>query len=162
MKEILLTANAVYFLFGATIYVGIMWSLRYFFYPSWTAMTVDSVDDHFIVPTSAATRFFTVVVPLMLVSGLVMIVTEWGEGVAFASVVIAYLGILASTYVGQRYIIPVNRTIEAGVASDEELRPLLERWMTLNSIRWVTTTVMWLATVWYFVARGNFLEAVGS
>ena len=63
MRETLLTINVVYFLFGATIYCGVMWSFRFFFYPSWSKMTVDNVQDHFIVPTSAATRFFLVVVP---------------------------------------------------------------------------------------------------
>ena len=57
MRETLLTINVVYFLFGATIYCGVMWSLRFFFYPSWSKMTVDNVQDHFIIPTSAATRF---------------------------------------------------------------------------------------------------------
>ena len=36
MRETLLTINVVYFLFGATIYCGVMWSLRFFFYPSWS------------------------------------------------------------------------------------------------------------------------------
>ena len=69
MRETLLTINVVYFLFGATIYCGVMWSLRFFFYPSWSKMTVDNVQDHFIIPTSAATRFFLVVVPIMFFSG---------------------------------------------------------------------------------------------
>ena len=47
MRETLLTINVVYFLFGATIYCGVMWSLRFFFYPSWSKMTVDNVQDHF-------------------------------------------------------------------------------------------------------------------
>ena len=80
MRETLLTINTVYFLFGATIYCGVMWALRFFFYPSWSKMTVDNVQDHFIIPTTAATRFFLVVVPLMFFSGIVMVITEWGDG----------------------------------------------------------------------------------
>ena len=70
MREALLTINVVWFLFGATIYCGVMWALRFFFYPSWTAMNRESVKDHFLVPIAAATRFFWVVVPLMLIAGL--------------------------------------------------------------------------------------------
>ena len=115
MRETLLTINVVYFLFGATIYCGVMWSLRFFFYPSWAKMTVDNVQEHFIVPTSAATRFFLVVVPIMFFSGIVMVITEWGDGQTFVATLIAFAGIVVSTYVGWIHIIPVNRIIKAGV-----------------------------------------------
>lgn len=160
MRETLLTINVVYFLFGATIYCGVMWSLRFFFYPSWSTMTVDNVQDHFIIPTSAATRFFLVVVPIMFFSGIVMVITEWGDGQTFVAVLIAFAGIVVSTYVGWIHIIPVNRIIKAGVADTETLVPLLQKWMMLNNIRWITVTIMWAATVWYIIAKGDFPDAV--
>jgi hypothetical protein len=156
-----LTLNVVYFLFGATIYCGVMWALRYFFYPSWKGMTVDTVQTHFVVPTSAATRFFLVVVPLMFASGIVMMASEWGEDV-FWLTLIAFLGICASTYVGWIHIIPVNRTIKKGVPDDATLIPLLKKWMFLNNVRWVTVTVMWAAVVWYVVAKGDLLDRIGT
>jgi len=159
MRGVLLTINHVYFFFGATVYVGTMWALRFFFFPSWHSMTIDNVQDHFVVPTRAATKFFTVVVPLMFVTGLIMLITEWGEGEFWAALV-AYLGIIASTFVGYRQIIPINKRIYAGVGSNEELIPLLKRWMQLNTQRWVTTTIMWGAMMWYFVAKGNLLDAL--
>jgi hypothetical protein len=128
-----------------------MWALRFFFYPSWSKMTVDNVQDHFIIPTTAATRFFLIVVPLMFFSGIVMVITES---------LIAFAGIVVSTYVGWIHIIPVNRTIKAGVASNEALVPLLKKWMMLNNIRWITVTIMWGAAVWYIIAKGNFTDAV--
>ncbi len=160
MRETLLTINVVYFLFGSTIYCGVMWSLRFFFYPSWSKMNVDNVQDHFIIPTSAATRFFLVIVPIMIFSGLVMVITEWGNGQTFVATIVALAGIIASTYVGWIHIIPVNRIIKAGVADTETLIPLLQKWMMLNNIRWVTVTIMWSATVWYIIAKGNFPQLV--
>ncbi|MET0460218.1 MAG: hypothetical protein ABW195_13285 [Ilumatobacteraceae bacterium] len=160
MRETLLTINAVYFLFGATIYCGVMWSLRYFFYPSWSKMNVGNVQDHFIIPTTAATKFFLVVVPLMMFSALVMVITEWGEGQAFVAALVCLAGIIVSTYVGWIHIIPVNRTIKAGVADDAALVPLLRTWMRLNNIRWVTVTIMWGAAVWFIIAIGDFTSAV--
>lgn len=157
--EVLLTINHVYFFFGATVYVGTMWALRFFFFPGWQSMTVANVQEHFIVPTRAATRFFTVVVPLMFLTGLIMVITEWGENEIWAAL-LAYLGILASTFVGTREIIPINKKIAAGVGSQDELVPLLKRWMFLNTLRFYTTTVMWGATMWYFVAKGNLLDAL--
>jgi hypothetical protein len=56
--------------------------------------------------------------------------------------------------VGTGFIIPVNRRITTGVDAPE-LTVLLKRWMLLNDIRWVTTSVMWAAAVWYVLAIGN-------
>lgn len=160
MKEVLLALNASYFLFGATLYCGVMWALVFFFYPSWETMELDDVQDHFIIPTSAATRFFTVVVPLMFLSGIVLLVTEWGDGDTFWAAVLAMLGIIASTFVGQVYIIPINKRIKAGVPDNATLIPLLRQWMRLNGIRWVTSTAMWAAMVWYFISKGDLLDAL--
>lgn len=161
MKEALLTANVVYFLFGSTIYAGTMWALNIFFYPSWESVTVDTVQDQFIKPTTAATKFFLVVVPIMFVSGVAMIVTEWGEGWTLVAAILAFLGICESTFVGWLLIIPINRKIGDGVADNATLRPLLKRWMKLNTIRLVTVTIMWAATVWYVIVEGDFVDAVG-
>jgi hypothetical protein len=155
MRETLLTINTVYFLFGATIYCGVMWALRFFFYPSWSKMTVDNVHDHFIIPTSAATRFFLVVVPIMFFSGIVMVITEWGDGWTFVATLIAFAGIVVSTYVGWIHIIPVNRIIKAGVAEtrrssaseevdDAEQHPLGHGHDHVGR------------GVWYIIAKGNF------
>lgn len=46
MRSSLLVLNHSYFFFGATIYVGTLWSLRFFFYPSWKSLTVGNVGDH--------------------------------------------------------------------------------------------------------------------
>ena len=78
----------------------------------------------------------------------------------FVATLIAFAGIVVSTYVGWIHIIPVNRTIKAGVASNEALVPLLKKWMMLNNIRWITVTIMWGAAVWYIIAKGNFTDAV--
>jgi hypothetical protein len=161
MGDVLLTVNVVYFLFGATVYTGTMWALQFFFYPSWTKVNVDNVQDHFVVPTSAATRFFLVVVPIMFVSGAVMVVTEWGEGWTLVAAILAFLGIVESTFVGWMLIIPINRKIRDGVADDAALQPLLKRWMKLNTLRLFTVTIMWGATVWYLIAEGSFVDHVG-
>ena len=75
MKKYLLLINHVYLFFGTTVYVGVLWALHYFWYPSWEVITVDTVQDHFIMPTSAATVFFTYVVSAMFLASIVMIVT---------------------------------------------------------------------------------------
>ncbi len=148
----------VYFLFGATVYTGTLWCLHFFLYPSWVGLSPDNVGVHFVHPTQAATRFFTVVVPLMLVAGVVLVVHSWGTGPVWPAL-LAVLGIVVSTIVGTGLIIPVNKQITAGVDAPE-LTVLLKRWMLLNDIRWVTTSVMWAAAVWYVLAVGNVHAAL--
>jgi len=155
MKEWLLLANALYFLFGATMYVGTMWVLRFFLYPTWQVLTPENVDDHFGVPTTLATRFFTVVVPPMFLSGAILVWSEWGDPMVVLSAV-CLGGILLLTWVGQRLIIPVNKKVRGGdFDGPPGLTVLLKRWMFLNDIRFVGSTVTWAAIVWYIVAKGD-------
>jgi uncharacterized membrane protein len=162
VKEVLLLVNALYFLFGATMYMGTMWVLRFFLYPTWQVLTPENVYQHFGVPTIIATKFFTVVVPPMFLSGIVLVVSEWGEWdhplVWLAMVCLA--GIVLLTYVGQQIIIPVNKKIRGGEYDGPAgLTPLLTRWMQLNNIRFVASTITWAAIVWYIAAKSDLLEA---
>jgi hypothetical protein len=154
----LLLLNALYFLFGATMYVGTMWVLKWFLYPTWRSLARDNVDMHFGIPTRAATKFFTVVVPIMFVSGGVMVWAEWGT-IRVIPAAICLIGIISLTVVGQGMIIPINVRIRGGdFADDTELRSLLMRWMLLNDIRFYVSTLTWLSMVWLLVDRGRLLE----
>ena len=162
MKEVLLLVNALYFLFGATMYMGTMWVLRFFLYPTWKSLTPENVYQHFGIPTILATKFFTVVVPPMFLSGIVLVVSEWGEWdhplVWLGAVCL--VGIVVLTYVGQQIIIPVNKKIRGGEYDGPEgLTPLLMRWMQLNNIRFVASTITWAAIVWYIAAKADLLGA---
>ena len=162
MKGWLLLVNALYFLFGATMYMGTMWVLRFFLYPTWRVLTPDNVAQHFGVPTILATKFFTIVVPPMFLSGIVLVVTEWGDWSPLVWLAaVCLVGIVVLTYVGQQIIIPVNKKIRGGEFDGPAgLTPLLMRWMQLNNIRFVVSTITWAAIVWYVVAKGDLLEAL--
>ncbi len=47
-KTILTGVNHTLLMFGATVYMGVLWALHYFWYPSWEVMNVSNVQDHFI------------------------------------------------------------------------------------------------------------------
>lgn len=163
MKAALLLVNALYFLFGATMYMGTMWVLRFFLYPTWRALTPDNVDQHFGVPTTLATKFFTVVVPPMFLSGLVLVISEWGDWghPLFWLAAVCLVGIVLLTYVGQQIIIPVNKRIRGGdFEGAAGLTPLLQRWMMLNNIRFVASTITWAAIVWYIAAKADLYGAL--
>lgn len=155
----LLLLNALYFLFGATMYVGTMWVLKFFLYPTWRSLDRGNVDMHFGIPTRQATKFFTGVVPLMFVSAGIMVWAEWGT-VRLIPAILCLVGIIALTVVGQGLIIPINVRVRGGdFADDDELHTLLIRWMLLNDIRFYVSTLTWLAIVWLLVDKGTLWEA---
>jgi hypothetical protein len=165
MKRALLVINHAYLFFGTTVYVGVLWALHFFWYPSWESMTVEIAQSQFIVPTSAATRFFLVVVPLMFFANIVMVVSERRDRKMLA---VSLLGLglqCVVLYVGWGLIIPVNKTIAARLADHSldqaELSGLLTGWMHLNDVRWLFMSAMWLVMMYYFIAKGRLIERVG-
>jgi len=162
MRSKLLIGNAAYLLFGTTVYVGVLWALHFFWYPSWRVMTIAAAEDHFVAPTSAATKFFTVVVPLMFVTNLVLAWSERKHRRFLVAALVALIGITGSTFVGQLFIIPINQEVHRGVSDPAHFSALMQRWMFLNDIRWVLMSVMWIALVYYFVARGRLAEALDT
>ncbi len=150
-KQLLVGANHILLMFGATVYMGVLWALHYFWYPSWEVMNVDNVQDHFILPTSAATRFFTIVVPIMFLTSINMIRMEWKTRFRWHAI-IGLLGVVGATLVGRFLIIPVNKQIASGV-EQARLTELLSEWMMLNDIRWIIVTIMWLALIVYLLMK---------
>ena len=161
MKAVLLALNHAYVFFGATLYCGVLWSLRFFWFPTWRNLKVDNYYEQFIPQTSAATRFFTVVVPLMFLALLIMAVTEWKAGIRWAPIAgLLLLG--AATYVGQAHIIPINKVLEGHVTDQALLAGHLEKWISLNEIRWVLMTLMWLVMMIYFIQKGDLLQKLSG
>jgi hypothetical protein len=161
MKRILLALNHGYLFFGTTLYVGVLWALHFFWFPSWRSLTVENYYDQFIPQTSTATRFFTVVVPLMFLTGLIMIWQEWRTRFRWLPIA-AVLCLGTATFVGTRRIIPVNKILATHITDQAQLTSLLERWMNLNDIRWVLLTLMWLLMMIYFFRKGDTLDAIAG
>lgn len=159
MKKTLLVLNHSFLMFGVTVYVGVLWALHYFWYPSWEVMTVDVVQDHFINPTGAATEFFWIVVPIMFLNNTVLIWKEWKHQMRWAAI-FAMLCLIGASYVGQSHIIPVNDEIAKGMLNAAELSEKLEHWMYLNDIRWIIMSLMWICMMYYFFSKGNLTEVI--
>ena len=161
MKRILLALNHGYFFFGTTLYVGVLWALHFFWFPSWRTLTVENYYDQFIPQTSTATRFFTVVVPLMFLTGAIMAWREWRTPQRWYPLG-ALLCLATATFVGTRRIIPVNKILATHITDQARLTSLLQRWMELNDIRWVLLTIAWLLLMVYFFRKGNTLDAIAG
>lgn len=159
MKGTLLAFNHAVILWGSTLYVGVLWALHFFWFPSWHHLTVANYYDQFIPQTQAATHFFTYWVPITL---LCLCVMAWSERktrlrwVPWAGLLL--LGI--STYVGTMHIIPINKFLATHITDQAVLTDRLEHWMSLNNIRWVTETLAWLVMMYYFIAKGRLAERI--
>jgi len=159
MKGVLLAINHSCVFFGATLYCGVLWAMHFFWFPTWQHLTVDNYYYHFVPETLAATAFFTVVVPIMFLCNLIALITEWKGGLRWP-VIAAFLCLSTGTWIGQMYIIPVNKIIDAGVHDQAQLSSLLQRWMSLNDMRWIALTIMWLAMMYYFIAKAKLTRVL--
>ena len=120
-------------------------------------MTPEALAVHFMVPVNAATAFFTYVVPLMLLTGAILIYSEWTTKQRTICI-LSYAALLLMMVVGYFLIAPVNESIAGANLDPLELEEQLKSWMLFNDIRCVIMTAMWLIIVYYFISKGNLLE----
>ncbi len=160
MKSKLIALSHGYYFWGTSIYVGLLWSLHFVFYPSWTSINTESVEAHFLVPVNAATDFFTIVVPGMLLTGLIMVYTEWKTKQRWTAL-LAYGCLLVMMLVGYFLIRPVNESIAesiaAGTLQTDSLSNQLSDWMCYNDLRGVIMTTMWLIILFYYTSKAGLL-----
>ncbi len=153
-NQIFLNLNYLFLMFGTTVYMGVLWALKIFWFPGWKSITTDVVQEHFIGPTGRATVFFTIVVPVMFICNAIMIWREWHTKYRWTSI-ISMIGIVGSTIVGKLLIIPINNEIALGKTNQADLTVMLQTWMNYNDIRWIMMTIMWLALMYFFLTRNN-------
>lgn len=154
-KQTLLDINNAYIFFCASVYLGMFWSLHFFWFPHYPhTLTVDTYYDAIIPQTTTATKYFFVTIPIMAVAIVVMLVSEWKGPLRW--VPLAWIpGLLAPVIVQQRYIERINDRFKAGVKDAAELQQLLHQWIRLNDVRWIILTVMWLVTMYFFIAKAR-------
>lgn len=152
-KQTLLDINNAYIFFCASIYLGMFWSLHFFWFPNYPkTLNIDNYYDAIIPQTTLATNFFFITIPIMSVAILIMLITEWKTNLRW--VPIAWIpGLLIPVIIQQHYIEDVNNQFIAGVTNSAKLQELLKEWMFLNDIRWIILTVMWCITMYLFIAK---------
>lgn len=155
MKRTLLDINNAYIFFCASIYLGLFWSLHFFWFPHYPeTLNVNNYYDAIIPQTTTATKFFFITIPIMAAAILVMLITEWKGKLRW--VPLAWIpGLLAPVLVQQIAIENVNDQFKAGITDPVQLQVLLDRWMYLNDIRWIILTIMWLITMYFFIAKAR-------
>lgn len=154
-----LAVNHSIILWGSTLYAGVLWSLHFFWFPSWEHLTVANYYENFIPQTLAATKFFTFWVPVTFVCLVIMLWSERKTRLRW----VPWAGLLClgiSTGVGTLLIIPINKFLATHITDQAVLTERLTRWIFLNNIRWVTETSAWLVMVYYFGAKGRLPQRI--
>ncbi len=141
--------NDLVLLLFVSMYFGTGWSLLLFSFPIAPRLTVDNYYLQFVPQVTAATRFFTVMTTLMIVSATIMIFSLWGTALAWLPVLVI-AGVIAATLLTEIWILPLNKQMSAGIKDPTQLGGIIGRWMALNRVRVGLWTVQWLAMAAFF------------
>ncbi|MBN8227782.1 hypothetical protein JYK02_09695 [Corallococcus macrosporus] len=144
--------NACLLLLCTSMYLGTGWSLILFSFPIAPQLTVDNYSLQFVPQVQAATRFFTWMTAVMLLSSGVLAWRERKTSLRWYPLGVL-LAVVAATLLTRIYIFPYNDEMAAGITSPERLGEVLGAWMRMNRVRVGLWTVQWLLTLGYFVHR---------
>lgn len=148
MPRLLVLNNAVLFL-CCSIYLGTGISLIFFQFPIEPQLTPQNYYLIFVDPVTRATEFLTYMTLVMLVTGIVMLATEWFSGLRWVPIVV--LGaLIASTLLTLYGIFPHNKALAAGITNPQELAETFAAWANLNRLRVSLWCVEWAAMMIYF------------
>ncbi|MBC7745605.1 MAG: hypothetical protein H7096_10920 [Flavobacterium sp.] len=152
-KNTFLDINNAYIFFCASVYLGMFWSLHFFWFPNYPkTLNVGNYYDAIIPQTNQATKFFFITIPIMALAILIMLITEWRSKLIW--VPLAWIpGLTAPVIIQQKFIEDINNQFKAGVTDPVILQKLLKDWMFWNDVRWIILTVMWLITMYFFIAK---------
>lgn len=152
MIHALLVANDLLLFLCTSMYLGTGWSLVLFQFPLRSQITVDNYHLPFVAPVILATRFFTWMTAVMILTALVMIVGVGRTALVLAPVIVL-LGVAAATLLTVILILPLNARMADGIRDPAELNRVLDRWMRLNVVRVGLWSVQWAAMAAYFGIR---------
>lgn len=155
LKQTVVDLSNAYIFFCASIYLGMFWSLHFFWFPNYpSTLNLDNYYDAIIPQTTLATKFFFITIPIMVVALVVMLISEWKT--KFMWVPLAWIpGLFAPVIIQQAFIEKINNEFSAGVTDEGRLQVLLDDWMFLNDLRWIILTIMWGITMYFFIAKAK-------
>ena len=152
MPRLLLLNNCI-LMACCSIYLGTGISLIFFQFPVEPLLTPDNYHLIFVGPVARATSFFTWMTLIMLITGIVMLATEWFSGLRWVPIVVL-VALIASTLLTTRFIFTYNDALAAGITDPAELAETFTKWARLNRIRVALWVVEWGAMMAYFYSLG--------
>jgi hypothetical protein len=145
----LLLFNHALLLLCCSMYLGTGGSLVLFQFPVEPLLTPENYALIFVDPVTRATQFFTWMTIVMLVTGVVMLASEWLSGLRFVPLVVL-AALVASTLLTIWFILPLNDRLAAGVTDPAELAEVFHKWANLNRVRVALWVVEWCAMMYWF------------
>jgi hypothetical protein len=152
MPSWLRIANAALLFLCCSMYFGTGWSMGLFSFPIRPQLTVDNYYLVFVPEVAAATRFFTYMTSVMMISAAVMIFTEWRSPLR-AIPIIVLVAVVMATVLTIVWIFPYNDAMTAGIKDPAVLADTLKAWMDLNWVRIALWSVQWAAMMLYFAVH---------
>ncbi|MCY1045032.1 hypothetical protein OV208_27205 [Corallococcus sp. bb12-1] len=150
--DLLHLGNACLLFLCVSMYLGTGWSLVLFTFPIAPQLTVDNYYLQFVPQVQAATRFFTGMTMVMMLSAVVLAWRERRTSLRWYPLMVL-LAVVVATLLTRIFIFPYNDEMAAGITSPERLTEVLGAWMRMNRVRVGLWTVQWLSMLGYFVHR---------
>lgn len=148
MPRLLIANNVILFL-CCSIYLGTGVSLVFFQFPLEPKLTPDNYYLIFVEPVARATEFFTYMTIVMLVTGVIMLVTEWFSGLRWVPVLVLGM-VVASTLLTVYGIFEHNEALANGIEDPDELARTFAAWAQLNRVRVSMWCIEWAGMMYYF------------
>ena len=155
INQTILDINNAYIMFCSSVYLGMFWTLHFFWFPHYpSTLKIDNYYDAIIPQTETATKYFFVTIPIMAVALVIMLISEWKTKLRW--VPLAWIpGLLVPVVVQQKFIEDINDQFKAGITDQAVLQDLLKDWMYWNDVRFYILTVMWGITMYFFIAKAR-------
>lgn len=155
IKQTLIDINNAYIFFCSSVYLGMFWSLHFFWFPNYPkTLNINNYYDAIIPQTTLATKYFFVTIPIMAFAILIMLITEWKSKLRWVPLT-WIVGLLVPVIIQQKYIEVINNKFITGITDAVTLQSLLSEWMYFNDLRFIILTVMWFITMYFFLAKAR-------
>jgi hypothetical protein len=155
IKQILIDINNAYIFFCSSVYLGMFWTLHFFWFPHYpSTLNISNYYDAIIPQTETATKYFFVTIPIMSVALIIMLITEWKGKLRWVPL-LWIPGLLIPVVIQQKFIEDINNQFKAGITDMTVLQELLKQWMFYNDARFYILTIMWAVTMYFFIAKAH-------
>jgi hypothetical protein len=88
----------------------------------------------------------------MMITATIAIISEWKTSLKWPAILVL-IGVMGSTAMAKYFLFPINDIIYAGVKTNEELKPLLLRWMVLNNWRVFFSVLTWCSMLAFYTLK---------
>jgi hypothetical protein len=155
IKQILIDINNGYIFFCSSVYLGMFWTLHFFWFPHYpSTLNISNYYNAIIPQTETATKYFFITIPIMSVSLIIMLITEWKGKLKWVPL-LWIPGLLIPVVIQQKFIEDINNQFKAGITDMTVLQQLLKDWMFYNDARFYILTIMWVITMYFFIAKAR-------